>query len=213
MTSLLLDDQVDAYITAGLHRLAALSEGDFREVFDPLRGAAAELPQDAFPADGVLPYVAVVADALIDPAARVPGLRLPGSANEGILDRNHGEEGLAPYRDRPELEVPQAPAYLLVNVQRGDEFRDVAPLDACAQIADRGRSPLTIAEGLSITAAHPGFLKKNHCFMLAGSSRGDKRVPAIWISQKAPKLGWCFDKVPHSWLGIASAAARRPVSA
>ena len=42
--------------------------------------------------------MAVVTDALIDPAARVPGMRLTDSEREGILDRNHGEEGLAPYR-------------------------------------------------------------------------------------------------------------------
>lgn len=208
MTRLLLDAQVDAYVDAGLPRLAGLSQESFRAVFDTLRGSAENLPQDAFPEDGILPYVAVVTDALIDPAARVPGLRLPGSTAEGILDRNHGNEGLSPYRPRVELDVPQASAYLLVNVQRGDEFRDVAPIEAVATIAERGRTPLTIAEGLSISAAHPGFLKKNHCFMLAGSTRGDKRVPALWISHKAPKLGWCFDKVPHSWLGVASAASR-----
>lgn len=208
MTPLLLDAQVDAYVSVGLHELAGLDEAAFRDHFTPLRDTAAALPQDAFASDGVVPYVAVVADSLIDPEARVPLMRLPGSTLEGILDRNHGHEGLSPYRDRPELEVPAASAYVLVNVQRGDEFRDVAPLDAAAPIADRERTPLTIAEGLSLMAAHPEFLKKNHCFMLAGSTRGDKRVPAIWISQKAPKLGWCFDKVPHSWLGIASASQR-----
>ncbi|WP_061961808.1 DUF5701 family protein [Demequina flava] len=208
MSDLLLDSQVDAFIANDLNGLAGFDETAFRDLFAPLRATASQLPQDAFPDDGVVPYIAVVADSLIDPAVRVPLMRLPGSTAEGILDRNHGDEGLTPYGDRPELDVPQASAYLLVNVQRGDEFRDAAPLDATTQIADRERTPLTIAEGLSIMAAHPQFLKKNHCFMLAGSTRGDKRVPAIWISQKAPKLGWCFDKVPHSWLGIASASQR-----
>jgi len=49
---------------------------------------------------------------------------------------------------------------------------------------------------------------KNHCFMLMGSRRGDLRVPALWISEKAPKLGWCYDGNPHTWLGIASAESR-----
>nr|WP_157857446.1 DUF5701 family protein [Streptomyces yerevanensis] len=38
---------------------------------------------------------------------------------------------------------------------------------------------------------------------------GDRRVPAIWISQKTPKLGWCWEGNPHTWLGMASAGDRR----
>ena len=208
MPATLLDHQLDSSVAAGLPSLAGHDESSFRQLFEPLRATASALPQEADPDAGLLPYVAVVTDALIAPAARVPGMRLPGSEREGILDRNHGEAGLEPYRALPHLGVPDAAVYLLVNVDRGDEFRDVAPRDAAPVIAQRDRTPLTIAEGLSIMAAHPAFLKKNHCFMLAGSSRGDKRVPAIWISQRSPKLGWCFQGVPHTWLGVASAASR-----
>lgn len=208
MHSLLLDRQLDAYVAAGLPRLTQLSEPEFRDLFEPLRASASTLPQTDDAHAGSLPYVAVVSDGLVDPAARVPGLRLVDSDRDGILDRNHGDEGLTPYRPRPELAVPDSSVYLLVDVERGDEFRDVAPQDAVAAIAARDRTPLTIAEGLSLVAAHPEMLHKNHCFMLAGSTRGDKRVPALWISQKAPKLGWCFQGVPHSWLGVASAQTR-----
>lgn len=205
---MLLDRQIDAFVAANLHRLAHRSEDAFRELFAPLRARASALSQDVDAPGGTLPYVAVVTDALIEPAARVPGLRLADSKREGILDRNHGEEGLAPYRPVPSLDIPDTEAYLLVDVERGDEFRNVAPREALPVIAGRGRTPLTIAEGLSIQAAHPDFMFKNHCYMLAGSSRGDKRVPALWISDKAPKLGWCFQGVPHTWLGVASAGAR-----
>ena len=98
--------------------------------------------------------------------------------------------------------------YVALAVERGDEYRDVAPRDALPVIASRHRSPLTIDEGISLAAVAPHLLVKNHCFMLAGSTRGDKRVPALWIAEKAPKLGWCFDGVPHSWLGVASAGNR-----
>ena len=205
---MLLDHQIDAFVAAGLPRLAEFTEPAFRELFEPLRARASALSQEADPAGGALPYIAVVTEALIDPAARVPGLRLENSSREGILDRNHGDEGLTPYKPVPSLDLPEDPVYLLVDVERGDEFRDVAPRDALPVITDRGRTPLTIAEGLSIQAAHPDFMFKNHCYMLAGSSRGDKRVPALWISDKSPKLGWCFQGVPHTWLGIASAASR-----
>jgi hypothetical protein len=30
----------------------------------------------------------------------------------------------------------------------------------------------------------------------------------MWISERAPKLGWCWDGNPHDWLGVASAAGR-----
>jgi hypothetical protein len=45
-------------------------------------------------------------------------------------------------------------------------------------------------------------------FMLAGSRRGDRRVLALWIPEKAPKLGWCWEGNSHSWLGVASAERR-----
>lgn len=208
MTATALAAQIDTYVTAGYPALAGLTEAAFRDLFTPLEPAASALPQEADAEAGTLPYLAVVADTLIAPEARVPLLRLPSSTKEGILDRNHGDEGLAPYRVRAELEVPEAPVYLLTGIDRGDEFRSVAPLNTRTVLAERGRTPLTIAEGLSLVAAYPQMLVKNHCFMLDGSTRGDKRVPALWISERAPKLGWCFDKVPHTWLGVASAEAR-----
>lgn len=206
--ALLLDHQIDSYAAAGLPALAGLREGAFRALFEPLRTTAAGLPQAADATAGSLPYLAVVSDELIDPAARVPGLRLPGSSKAGILDRNHGDDGLTPYRSRDEMPVPDAGVYLLIDIDRGDEWRDVPPRDARPAIESRGRTALTIAEGLSLLTAHPGVLRTNHCFMLAGSTRGDKRVPALWISNRAPKLGWCFEGVPHSWLGVASARER-----
>jgi hypothetical protein len=45
---------------------------------------------------------------------------------------------------------------------------------------------------------------------MAGLPRtaGDRRVPALWISGGAPKLGWCWAGNPHTWLGSASCATR-----
>ena len=41
-------------------------------------------------------------------------------------------------------------------------------------------------------------------------ARPDQRVPAFWISEGRPKLGWCWDRNPHTWLGTASCATRLP---
>ena len=137
-------------------------------------------------------------------------LRLPASSAAGVLDRNHGPEGLAPYRPVASSRPPPGPVYALVDVDRGEEFRGVAPQDALPVLEARGRTPLTIPEGIALVLLHPHMLAKNACFMLSGSRRGDRRVPALWISGKAPKLGWCWDGNPHSWLGVASTAGRIP---
>jgi hypothetical protein len=108
----------------------------------------------------------------------------------------------------PELQVPDDAPYLLVDVDRGEEFCGVRPRDAVQTITSRRRSPLTILEGIVLQLLRPELLQPNRCFMLAGSRRGDKRVPALWISEKAPKLGWCWEGNPHTWLGTASARER-----
>lgn len=206
-----LTRQVDAYIALGYPALAHLSEHDFRALFTPLEdslAAAVAEGLDLTATPNRVPFVAVATDALISPETRVPLLRAHGSAKEGILDRNYGEAGLAPYRPIDSLDLPRAPVYLVIDLDRGDEFKNIKPRDALPVIEGRGRTPLTIAEGLSFNAAFPELLIKNHCFMLAGSHAGSKRVPAIWISPQGPKLGWCFQGVEHTWLGIASAGSR-----
>jgi hypothetical protein len=106
--------------------------------------------------------------------------------------------------------VPAGDAYLIVDVDRGAEFRDLPPDAALPVIVERGRSPLTVDEGVAVVTHFPGALEKNHCFSLAGSRCGDRRVPAVWISQGAPMLGWCWAGAPHTWLGVASCAGPRP---
>ena len=153
-----------------------------------------------------MPFVLVVTRDLVRPEDTVPLLRLAGGAKPGVVDRNHGAGDLAAYHPLPDLEVPAAPAYLLLGVERGEEFCGVRPADALPVIRGRGRTPLTIDEGIAVVTHAPHLLEKNKCFMLSGSRRHDRRVPALWISERAPKLGWCWDGNPHTWLGVASAA-------
>jgi len=203
--------QVDAYVARGYPTLAGLDEAAFRALFVTLQAPLSKAEAaglDLSVTENRVPFVAVVSDVLVSPESRVPMLRAGWGKKEGILDRNFGENGLALYRPVDGLEVPPAPVYLLLGVERGDEFKNVKPLNAIPVIAQRDRTALTIAEGLSFNAAYPGMLIKNHCFMLAGSHEGNRRVPAIWISQGVPKLGWCFQGVEHTWLGIASAHGR-----
>jgi hypothetical protein len=53
-------------------------------------------------------------------------------------------------------------------------------------------------------------LKTANAFSLLGSRRGDRRVPALWLSGGRPRLGWCWAGAPHFWLGSASCAERLP---
>ena len=72
-----------------------------------------------------------------------------------------------------------------------------------------GRSPLTIDEGVALVTHHPEVFKARNAFQALGSRAQNKRVPSFWVSKGAPRLGWCWAGNPHTWLGAASAAARR----
>ncbi|HEU0303887.1 MAG TPA: DUF5701 family protein [Gaiellaceae bacterium] len=114
----------------------------------------------------------------------------------------------ADYSPIAEVEIPDTPAYRLLDVDTGADFFDIPPEDALPRILERGRSPLTIEEGVAVLAHEPEVLRVRNAFSLLGSRRGDRRVPALWISGGRPRLGWCWAGAPHSWLGAASCAQR-----
>ena len=206
------EEQVDRLVELGYPGLMGMKDDGLRARLEPLRVAAEEIDARADEElPGGTPYVVVVTRDLVDPYATVPLLRMASfrelGRKQGVVDRNHAPGDLATYDPLPELEVP-GPAYLLVGVDRGEEFCGVRPADALPVIRDRGRTPLTIDEGIAVVTHEPRLLEKNKCFMLSGSRRQDRRVPALWISDRAPKLGWCWDGNPHTWLGVASAGAR-----
>jgi hypothetical protein len=207
----LVRTQVDRLVELGYPALTGLSEAAFRDLIVPLEKVAADLDlgDTAEESAGTTPLVVVVTREVVRPEDTVPLLRLAGGRRPGVVDRNHAEGDLATYHPLPELGVPAAAAaYLLLGVDRGEEFCGVRPEDALPVITGRGRTPLTIDEGVAVVTHAPHLLEKNRCFMLSGSRRHDRRVPALWISERAPKLGWCWDGNPHTWLGVASAAAR-----
>ena len=106
------------------------------------------------------------------------------------------------------VKLPGGDAYLLLDVDRGAATLNVTPDDALESITADGRSPLTMAEGLAVLIHYPEFLQPNNCFSLLASWVGDKRVPALWLSERRPKLGWCWAGNPHTWLGSASCGDR-----
>jgi hypothetical protein len=206
----IVEEQVNRLVELGYPQLAGHTEEAFREMLAPLAEAAKDLDPTR-DREGRAPYVVVVTRDVVDPYDTVPLLRLQGSkgplTKPGVVDRNHAEGDLATYHPLEELAVPRLPAYLLVDVERGEEFCGVAPQEALPVIRARSRTPLTIDEGIALVTHAPWLLERNKCFTLAGSRRHDRRVPALWISDRAPKLG-CWDGNPHTWLGVASAGAR-----
>ena len=117
-------------------------------------------------------------------------------------------EDLATFVPIEAVEIPTAPAYLAVDIDLGAGSRNVRPEDALREILAAGRSPLTIDEGIALMLQQPEAIAPNRGFSMAGSRRSDQRVPAFWVSEGRPKLGWCWDRNPHTWLGTASCARR-----
>ena len=197
------DRQLGTLLDLGDPALAGLPVADFTALLAPLRAVAEAAGGAPATADRV-PFVVVLPAKLVPVAATMPLTALDG--------RPGGVAGLLPDVERfVPTDLAPAPApepYLLVDVDRGAEFRNRAPEAALPVLAERGRSPLTVEEGVALVTHFPGTLVKNHCFSLAGSRAGDRRVPALWISRRAPVLGWCWAGNPHTWLGVASAARR-----
>ena len=115
-------------------------------------------------------------------------------------------DDLARFQPTQDVEVPDG-AYLLVDPDPGRDWLDVPPAEVLSPMLASGRTPLTLDEGLAWLLQDGGLLSAT-CFSMLASRCGDKRVPALWVSKNRPRLGWCWNGAPHSWLGSASAAAR-----
>ncbi|WP_058043080.1 DUF5701 family protein [Streptomyces roseifaciens] len=199
--------QAEHLIELGVHELAGIPA-------DELRAFAADAGSGA---DGAL--LAVHPD------------RAPASALAPLL-RHDGKPGFV-VTDMPDVdhfgpctvELPDAPLYLVTDVDRGDHMSNWSPEEALPALAEQGRTPLLLTEGIHWVLQQPAVLERNRCFMTIGSrlrkANGslDARTPAIWISngtgrdgrerRNAPKVGWCWWGNRHTWLGFASAAGRR----
>jgi hypothetical protein len=191
------DRQVDGLAAIGLAEHYELAEACFRAQLEPLRDL---LPTIGVGSEGI-PFVVVLPDLPV--AAVLDAVHMVGGA--GFTTMEAGD--LARYRPLPELDVPAAP-YLLLDVDTGPDTLNLPPAEALPRITAAGRTPLTVAEGLSVLVAEPGVLRSRNCFSLLGSRAGDKRVPALWVSARRPRLGWCYQGAPHTWLGSASCGGR-----
>lgn len=200
------DSQVERLVALGFPRRAGCDAAAFRRALEPLRP---HVPAGASSADleaGTLAFVLAVHG---EPAPVAQTLALVERRGRPAVQRLHPRDP-AFFRPLPSLALPAGHAYLLLDVDRGNQTLNARPVDAERHIAAAGRSPLTIEEGVAVLLQQPEFLQPNRCFMALGSRGGDKRVPAFWLSDGQPKLGWCWEGNPHTWLGFASCARRSP---
>lgn len=195
-----LQSQVDTLVRLGYPNLLDLTPSAFRESLRPLEPYAPDCaPFD--PSSGSVPFVLVIRAPV---ASTLPFVNRRGKP---AIDRLHPKKP-ADFIPIESISLPEGHAYLLRDVDRGAETRNVTPDDAYLSLAAQHRSPLTIEEGIALVTQFPEFLQSNHCFSLLASRCGDKRVPALWLSDGHPKLGWCWAGNPHTWLGSASCAER-----
>lgn len=199
------DRQVRTLIDKGYPALSGLTEDAFCDLVAPLRPVAVERGASVNPPTPArVPFVLVITGELVPPERAMPLTELGG--RPGFADFDPAD--LRRFSPIDGLPVPPGPAYLVLDVDRGKDTLNVTPDRALETIVAQRRTPLTVDEGIAFVTQYPGALEKNNCFSLAGSRCGDRRVPALWISKRAPKLGWCWAGNPHTWLGSASCADR-----
>lgn len=197
-----LERQTTAYVELGIPSLLGVDEPTFRTTLAPLADAPPGETSTSVVVGDAVPFVLVVPGLDVNDLA--PAMRRGSKVGVSVIDRDEAPT----YRTIEGVEVPTTP-YLLWGIDTGSEFCNITPETALATITGRGRTPLTIDEGVALTIVRPDMLRPNKCFSLAGSRTGtNQRVPAVWISERRAKLGWCWDRNPHTWLGAASAAGR-----
>ncbi|OBB55654.1 hypothetical protein A5757_03955 [Mycobacterium sp. 852013-51886_SCH5428379] len=198
-------EQADRIIDTGLHDMAGLP-------VDALRRAAADAPEGA---------LLVIHPKLLPPSVLTPAVIWRDRPAFVVADMTDVDDF------DPVDDLPDAPAYAVTGLDRGDAMANWSPDEALPALVAAGRTPLTVTEGLFWVLQQPGALERGYCFMTIGSRRRkpggalDTRTPALWISngtgrdgrarRDALKVGWCWAGNRHTWLGFASAARRQEI--
>ncbi|HEY0587085.1 MAG TPA: DUF5701 family protein [Pseudoduganella sp.] len=203
-----LDAQIERLIELGYPQILGVGATSFRQVLSTLASylpEAGEMPT-FIPSCGHLPFVLVINTAAMPVRKMIPLIERRGKT---AVERLYPIEPEL-FHPTEDTEIPEGHAYLLWDIDRGMDTLNVTPEAALHALQAQQRSPLTIEEGAALLTHYPEFLQPNNCFLMLGSRCGDKRVPALWLSDGRPKLGWCWAGNPHTWLGSASCAKRSP---
>ncbi|MQA28082.1 MAG: hypothetical protein GEU94_22115, partial [Micromonosporaceae bacterium] len=155
------DRQVQNLLAKGYPELANLSRQEFEERLAPLcEVAIAHGSSLAPPTPERAPFVLVVKMQLVPADRAMPLTALHGKHKPGFADFD--PEDIARFEPIEELPVPDTPAYLVFGLERGEETLNVTPDDAMVAITARGRTSLTVEEGIGFITHFPESLEKNH---------------------------------------------------
>lgn len=206
-----LHHQAETLITLGITESADLSAATVR-AFAAQAGADR---QDAL--------LAIHHD--LAPASTLTPLLSRGDKPGFVVEDMPDVDQFAPYQ----VEIPDTPLYLVHGIDRGDHLANWSPEEVLPELTANNRTPLLLTEGIHWTLQQPAALERNRCFMTIGSrlrkANGsyDSRTPAVWISngtgrdgrerRNAPKVGWCWWRNRHTWLGFGSATGRETLAA
>ena len=193
--------QLDRIVALGYADVAGMSEDAFRALAQPLIAALehSDLGSDIL----LIPTRELVSpESLI---ARTSINRMAGFTTMPPRD-------IASFLPQDGFTPPEGPFYLVVEPHTGTCYINREPDVARKLIDSDERLPLTLEEGLAIATQHPEWLLEKNGFNLLGSRSADGRVPSIWMSQNAPRLGAVWPNSRHTWLGNAYCMARRGVS-
>ena len=201
MTTAEFDRQLQAYLDAKYPTLAGMDETEFVDLLEPLRDMASRATSST---PERIPFALVVTSRLVAADQALPTVHW--KATTGWTE--YTADDLAGYRPIDGVDVPDHAAYLVTDVDTGKATLGVKAKDAVPLIESDGRSPLTVDEGVSLLTLWPGILKERNAFFLPGARDATKRVAALWVSKGHPRLGWCWEGNPHTWLGSASCGGR-----
>ena len=182
--------QLDRIVALGYPDVADMSAAAFRALAEPLIGALEH-------SDLGSNILLVPTRELVSPEsliARTSINRMAGFTTMPPRD-------IASFLPQDGFMPPEGPFYLVVDPHTGTCYINREPDVARKLIDSDERLPLTLEEGLAIATQHPEWLLEK-----------DGRVPSIWMSQNAPRLGAVWPNSKHTWLGNAFCMARRGVS-
>lgn len=196
--------QVEKLIRLNYPKMMGIGTQFFREQLSGLRHILDDIPRNDTSGNDYIPFVLVINDVHLTLEKTFSLIGFNG--NNGIISMDPVNP--ADFKPISGTVIPEGIGYLLIDIDRGGNTLNITPKEALLKIIESGRNPITINEGIAILTQYPEFLEKNHCFSLLASRKNDKRVPALWLSDGKPKLGWCWEGNPHTWLGSASCRRR-----
>ena len=193
--------QLDRIVDLGYPDVADMSAAAFRALAQPIIAALQE-------SDLGRSILLVPTRELVSPEsliARTSINRMAGFTTMPPRD-------ISSFQPQSGFEPPEGPFYIVIDPHTGTDYVNREPDVARKLIEADERLPLTLEEGLAIVTQHPNWLVDKNGFNLLASRSADGRVPSIWLSQSAPRLGSVWPNSRHTWLGNAYCRARTGLS-